>query len=127
MATPGRLIDLLKRRAVNIDDAWMTVLDEADEMLNMGFVKDVRYILDKLPSDKQLCMFSATLSREVMDISWMYQKIRWRLLSVPWRTASRRSHSTVLNPDCLSALRRWFKFSNATGTKRRWSFATPSI
>lgn len=74
VATPGRLIDLLKRRAVNIDDAWMTVLDEADEMLNMGFVKDVRYILDKLPSDKQLCMFSATLSREVMDISWMYQK-----------------------------------------------------
>lgn len=74
VATPGRLIDLLRRRAVNIDDAWMTVLDEADEMLNMGFVKDVRYILDKLPADKQLCMFSATLSREVMDISWMYQK-----------------------------------------------------
>lgn len=74
VATPGRLIDLLKRRAVRIDDAWMTVLDEADEMLNMGFVKDVKYILDKLPADKQLCMFSATLSREVMDISWLYQK-----------------------------------------------------
>ena len=73
VATPGRLIDLMKRRAVRIDDAWMTVLDEADEMLNMGFVKDVKYILDKLPSDKQLCMFSATLSREVMDISWLYQ------------------------------------------------------
>lgn len=74
VATPGRLIDLLKRRALNIDDAWMAVLDEADEMLNMGFMKDVKYILDKLPQDKQLCMFSATLSREVMDISWLYQQ-----------------------------------------------------
>ncbi|MDD6205043.1 MAG: DEAD/DEAH box helicase [Firmicutes bacterium] len=74
VATPGRLIDLMNRKAINLDGVTLAVLDEADEMLDMGFIKDVRGILDRLPSMKQMAMFSATISREVMDIGWLYQR-----------------------------------------------------
>jgi ATP-dependent RNA helicase DeaD len=74
VATPGRLMDHMKRRTVNLARVTTVVLDEADEMLNMGFYKDVRKILDSLHAKKQLAMFSATISREVMDIGWLYQR-----------------------------------------------------
>lgn len=74
VATPGRLLDHLGRRTVQLNDVRMVVLDEADEMLDMGFMKDVRKILDRLPKGRQMAMFSATISREVMDISWLYQR-----------------------------------------------------
>ncbi|MBQ5755219.1 MAG: DEAD/DEAH box helicase [Oscillospiraceae bacterium] len=74
VATPGRLMDHVKRRTVNISQVTMVVLDEADEMLNMGFYKDVRHIIDIMKARKSLSMFSATISREVMDIGWLYQR-----------------------------------------------------
>ena len=74
VATPGRLSDHMKRRTVRVDTAKTVVLDEADRMLDMGFIHDVRRILDKIPNRKNLGMFSATISREVMDISWIYQR-----------------------------------------------------
>lgn len=74
VATPGRLLDHLSRRTVRLNGVRMAVLDEADEMLDMGFMKDVRKILDLLPDGRQMAMFSATISREVMDISWLYQR-----------------------------------------------------
>ncbi|HIZ54838.1 MAG TPA: DEAD/DEAH box helicase [Firmicutes bacterium] len=74
VATPGRLLDHAKRKNIRINKVLSVVLDEADEMLNMGFFKDVRYILDQLPKEKKLSMFSATISREVMDIGWLYQR-----------------------------------------------------
>ena len=74
VATPGRLTDLMNRKAINLDSTTLAVLDEADEMLDMGFINDVRAILDRLPSMKQMAMFSATISREVMDIGWLYQR-----------------------------------------------------
>ncbi|PWM37277.1 MAG: ATP-dependent helicase [Clostridiales bacterium] len=74
VATPGRLLDHLSRRTVQLNNIRMVVLDEADEMLDMGFMKDVRKILDRLPKGRQMAMFSATISREVMDISWLYQR-----------------------------------------------------
>ena len=52
----------------------ITILDEADEMLNMGFYKDVRHIIELMKARKSLSMFSATISREVMDIGWLYQR-----------------------------------------------------
>ena len=73
VATPGRLMDHMRRRNVAIDRTEMIVLDEADEMLDMGFYQDVRWILDRVPRTKQMSMFSATISREVMDIGWLYQ------------------------------------------------------
>ena len=74
VATPGRLSDHMKRRTVKLDNVKTVVLDEADRMLDMGFIHDVTRILDKLSSRRNLGMFSATISREVMDISWMYQR-----------------------------------------------------
>ena len=74
VATPGRLMDHMKRRTVRLDHVETVVLDEADRMLDMGFVRDVTHILDKIPHRKTLGMFSATISREVMDISWVYQR-----------------------------------------------------
>lgn len=74
VATPGRLMDHMQRRTVHLDAVTRVVLDEADEMLDMGFYKDVRKILDSLKNKKQLGMFSATISREVMDIGWLYQR-----------------------------------------------------
>lgn len=74
VATPGRLSDHMKRRTVRLDRVQTVVLDEADRMLDMGFIHDVTRILDKIPSRRNLGMFSATISREVMDISWMYQR-----------------------------------------------------
>ncbi len=74
VATPGRLKDHMQRRTLDLRCVETVVLDEADEMLDMGFYKDVVGILEKLPAKKQVCMFSATISREVMDIGWLYQK-----------------------------------------------------
>jgi ATP-dependent RNA helicase DeaD len=74
VATPGRLIDHLKRSSIRLGDVHTAILDEADRMLDMGFVRDVRYILDKMPRVSQIAMFSATMSRSVMDISWIYQR-----------------------------------------------------
>ena len=74
VATPGRLMDHMKRRTVRLDKVRTVVLDEADRMLDMGFVHDVTRILDQAKSRKNLGLFSATISREVMDISWVYQR-----------------------------------------------------
>ena len=74
VATPGRLMDHMRRNSINVREVTSIVLDEADEMLNMGFYKDVRKIIDAMKARKSLCMFSATISREVMDIGWLYQR-----------------------------------------------------
>ena len=74
IATPGRLIAHLQNSGVDLSHVKYFVLDEADRMLDMGFIHDVTRILDKLKSRRNLGMFSATISREVMDISWVYQR-----------------------------------------------------
>ena len=74
VATPGRLMDHMKRRTVRLDQVQTVVLDEADRMLDMGFIHDVTRILDQIKSRRNMGMFSATISREVMDISWVYQR-----------------------------------------------------
>ncbi len=72
VATPGRLIDLVSRKMVNISDIYTLVLDEADEMLKMGFIKDIRRIMAMTPGDKQIALFSATMPREILDITWQF-------------------------------------------------------
>ena len=74
VATPGRFSDHMKRRTIKVDAVQTVVLDEADRMLDMGFIHDVTRILDKIPHRKNLGLFSATISREVMDIAWVYQR-----------------------------------------------------
>ena len=74
VATPGRLQDHMKRRTVRIDQTRTAILDEADRMLDMGFIHDVTKLLDQMKNRKNLGLFSATISREVMDIAWVYQR-----------------------------------------------------
>jgi len=72
VATPGRLIDLMERKAIDLSKLRMVVLDEADEMLNMGFKEDIDFILEQSPATRQTCLFSATMPNEVRRISKNY-------------------------------------------------------
>lgn len=69
VATPGRLIDLINRGVVKLDDVHTVILDEADEMLNMGFVDSINEILEHVPSDRKMLMFSATMPAEIAKIA----------------------------------------------------------
>ena len=73
IATPGRLLDHMQRGNIRLDAVHTMVLDEADEMLNMGFVKDVTKIIEATPADRQLVLFSATTNQDVLTIAWKYQ------------------------------------------------------
>ena len=74
VATPGRLMDHYNRKNLRFDKIQTVVLDEADRMLDMGFFKDVTKIIEKVKNRKNLGLFSATISQEVMTVSWMYQR-----------------------------------------------------
>ncbi|WP_100012770.1 DEAD/DEAH box helicase [Lentibacillus sediminis] len=69
VATPGRLLDHMRRKTIRIDNVHTAVLDEADEMLNMGFIDDIRDILKGIPDDRQTLLFSATMPKEIRDIA----------------------------------------------------------
>jgi len=73
VATPGRILDHMQRGTVRLDHVHTMVLDEADEMLKMGFVKDVTRIIEAAPPNRQLVMFSATTNQDVMTIAWKFQ------------------------------------------------------
>ena len=74
VATPGRLMDHYNRHTIRLDKIQTVVLDEADRMLDMGFFKDVTKIIEKVKNRRNLGLFSATISQEVMTVSWMYQR-----------------------------------------------------
>lgn len=74
VATPGRLMDHYNRKNIRFDKVQTIILDEADRMLDMGFFKDVTRIIEKIKNRKNLGLFSATISQEVMTVSWMYQR-----------------------------------------------------
>ena len=74
VATPGRLIDLINRGVVNLQDVHTVVLDEADEMLNMGFVDSINDILSHVPEDRKMLLFSATMPKEVEKIAKRFMK-----------------------------------------------------
>jgi ATP-dependent RNA helicase DeaD len=74
IATPGRLLDHLERRSINLQGVQAVVLDEADEMLDMGFRDDIEAILRKVPEKRQTVLFSATMSQQILDLSKKYLK-----------------------------------------------------
>ncbi len=69
VATPGRLLDLVKGNALRLDEVECLVLDEADRMLDMGFIHDIRKIVAKLPAQRQTLMFSATMPRAIAELA----------------------------------------------------------
>jgi ATP-dependent RNA helicase DeaD len=74
VATPGRLIDLIERKAINLEEIKYVVLDEADEMLNMGFKDDIEFILQNTPNREATWLFSATMPPEIKRVSKRYMK-----------------------------------------------------
>lgn len=73
VGTPGRVMDHIRRRTLKLSEVKMIVLDEADEMLNMGFVDDIETILSEIPAQRQTVLFSATMPREVLEITKKFQ------------------------------------------------------
>lgn len=74
IGTPGRVMDHMRRGTLKLGGLRMIVLDEADEMLNMGFREDIDTILEEIPEERQTILFSATMSREILDLTKRYQK-----------------------------------------------------
>lgn len=74
IGTPGRVMDHMRRKTVKFNQVKMVVLDEADEMLNMGFREDIETILEKVPEERQTVLFSATMPKPIMEIAGKYQK-----------------------------------------------------
>jgi len=74
IATPGRINDLIRRKRINLSEIFAVVLDEADEMLNMGFQEDLNTILNAVPETRRTLLFSATMSREIYAIASEYMK-----------------------------------------------------
>ncbi len=74
IGTPGRIIDLMERGKLKFDDLRFAVLDEADEMLNMGFIEDIEHILAVTPAEKRMLMFSATMPQEILSIAERFMR-----------------------------------------------------
>ena len=80
VGTPGRIIDLLERGVLNLSNVKTVVLDEADRMLDMGFIEDIEYILRKTPSNRQTSLFSATIDQTVMNVCNRYMRNPTKIL-----------------------------------------------
>ncbi len=109
VGTPGRLIDLLERRVLNLSSVKTVVLDEADRMLDMGFIEDIEYILSLLPRERQTSLFSATIDQTVMNVCNKYMKNPEKILVSKDEIAltQMNQYYMVVNPyDKLAALRR---------------------
>ncbi len=83
VATPGRAVDLMRRKALDLHSVHTLILDEADEMLNMGFKEDLDAILQQMPREKQSLLFSATMSREVEKIARQYLDNPEKIIASP--------------------------------------------
>lgn len=102
VATPGRLLDLIKRKKVSLANVDTFVLDEADEMLNMGFLDDITAIFEQTPPTRRCLLFSATMPAEIADIAKTYLK-EWKEFSVGKRGESAKNieHLYVLTKPAL--------------------------
>lgn len=74
MGTPGRLLDLIKRKALKLQNIETLILDEADEMLNMGFLEDIEAIISRVPENRQTLLFSATMPDAIKRIGVQFMK-----------------------------------------------------
>ena len=117
VGTPGRLIDLLERKVLNISQVRTVVLDEADEMLSMGFVDDIETILAKTPQDRQTALFSATLPTAIRRLADRYmhspQSIQIKHAQVTVAAIEQRYY-LVNQGDKLAALTRLFEVETVT-------------
>ncbi|HEY4707170.1 MAG TPA: DEAD/DEAH box helicase, partial [Thermodesulfobacteriota bacterium] len=118
VGTPGRVLDHIERKTLKLKDVRIVVLDEADEMLDMGFIEDITRILKETPDDRQTLLFSATMPEEVLRISKRYMKTPERIrIAADTLTAAKISQIVyeVRNSDKVDALSRLIDY-DADGT-----------
>src|SRR6185436_17035338 len=99
VATPGRLLDLAKSRAVVLDKVEVFVLDEADRMLDMGFIHDIRKIIAKLPKERQTLLFSATMPSDIAELARHMLKDPAKVAVTPQATTIERIVQRVVHVD----------------------------
>jgi superfamily II DNA/RNA helicase len=99
VATPGRLLDLMQQRAIQLDKVEVFVLDEADRMLDMGFIHDIRRIVTKLPSKRQTLFFSATMPKEIADLASHMLHDPVRVAVTPAATTVERVEQRLMHVD----------------------------
>lgn len=95
VATPGRLIDLFERRAINLNSFNNVVLDEVDRMLEMGFIKDIKLIIEQLPVNRQSLFFSATMPRDVEEVLRIFST-NYEKVSIKTSEASENVHQDII-------------------------------
>lgn len=88
IGTPGRIIDLMERKKLNLDQVKFAVLDEADEMLDMGFVDDIKQILSATPAEKRMLMFSATMPKEIQAIAEQFMRPDYEIIRTKTESVS---------------------------------------
>jgi superfamily II DNA/RNA helicase len=112
VATPGRLLDLVQQNALRLSGVEVLVLDEADRMLDMGFIHDIRKIVAKTPSQRQTLMFSATMPKEIAELAAHMLKNPQKVAVTPEATTVERIDQRVIlldhgaKPDVLSEILR---------------------
>jgi ATP-dependent RNA helicase RhlE len=99
VATPGRLLDLMQQRALHLDRVEVFVLDEADRMLDMGFIHDIKKVVAKLPAKRQTLFFSATMPREIADLASHMLRDPVRVAVTPAATTVERITQQVVHVD----------------------------
>jgi ATP-dependent RNA helicase DeaD len=110
IGTPGRVMDHMERRTLKLDSVKMMVLDEADEMLDMGFREDIELIMKKVQKERQTILFSATMSRAILDLTKRYQtkpqmiKLENKEMTVPKVEQFYYEVKSQLKPEVLSRL-----------------------
>ncbi|TRZ87633.1 MAG: DEAD/DEAH box helicase [Methanosarcinales archaeon] len=110
IGTPGRVMDHMERRTLKLDGVKMIVLDEADEMLDMGFREDIETIMRKIPKERQTILFSATMSRAILDLTKKYQtkpqmiKLEHKEMTVPEVEQFYYEVKSQAKPEVLSRL-----------------------
>lgn len=100
VATPGRLVDLIERRTVQLDHVSTVIMDEADEMLNMGFLDSINAILSKVPQERKMLLFSATMPKEIEQIARTYMHEPKEVVVGSRNRRSRKRTTRVLHGTC---------------------------
>lgn len=117
VSTPGRLMDHMRRGSISIDTVKMVILDEADEMLKMGFIEDITWILDHVPEERQTALFSATMPAPIQKIASRYlQNAQKILIKAKKESLSKitQYYSCVKSNDKLEATARFLEIENCT-------------
>ena len=99
VATPGRLLDLVQSNALRLNGVETFVLDEADRMLDMGFINDIRKIIAKLPAKRQTLLFSATMPQDIAELAGQMLKDPAQVAVTPVATTAERISQRIIHVD----------------------------